>query len=1191
MREKINRLARGVLNEEQPVLSVSPERIDMAIRRGEVLKVPLQADSLNSVHLKGLAWSDSIRVRVLRSSFGGKRNQIVLEADGRHLRAGDRIEGKLALVTNGGERIVPFLFTVTDGAAGTTLSSLKTIEDFALIAKAEPESALRIFEYKDFVSAPFMQDLKLRSLYNAFRMGPDRASAMEEFLVASGAKKPALVRNETGRCEIVCTDGSEEGRIVLVRAREGYFSLAVRADGAFLKLEKRSVSASEFIGSSFAYLFRIDPSRLHEGRNEGKISFYSQTSEFSVPVTVWRQGESSDASAREQKTTRKKHYAEYVSLRAQYELTGRSDKSLPGQMIRELKAAGEGAEQNTELLLLEAEASMFAGQTDRCRELLESVGDAVRENRQHGIYEYLLYEAVRALLPEREEKRESTMLLLRKYLEEAKMYTLLPRYLFFRPELLKRDPSSLKLFLHEEYLNGNRSPYLYAAFAQLYEQYPDLISGLGEEELAVLRYSLSRGLPGKAAAAVYTQRAGELRNYTDLHCRLLAELYDKEPSAELLTAVCRSLIRRDQRTEAAHLWYLKGISADIRLTGLCEYVIYSMPKEQRTALPREILLYFAYDNRLDDRSRAVLYENICRFRKKEQTLWEEYRKQLLPFTLEQLLKGRVNRHLAVLYRKVLCKEIIDRRLATVLPAVLNARRIRTDSDAVRSVVMISPRLKEEEKYLLDKKTAYVPVQAEDAVFLFEDSYGNRFADVAWKEEQVCSMPELLEYCEDLVPDGPWQILKRLDRIAAGAETMPGGRLPAGEVRTVISAIEEGRLSESFTEQLLTVLLDHPEDSLNYLAGCPDDMFRPGQRSKLLKVLIDGGQTARAWELMEEYMIGDLGTEHLKKLCSRMILEELFPEDPMLLKLSARVFREGGADPVILDYLCERFNGGEDEMYRLLKASTGSGCQTEDLEERLTGQMLFTGKTQRLKVLFARLRERSNAPEMLLRACITEFSAEYVLDDKEPGKDIFLYLETLAGAAADRNRIPVIYRLALIRYYASLNSLGEQQKELAEQILPGLLDEGLSFPYYKNLAQFIPVPQEVLDKESVMFRGDRDVSYEIRMRILPEETEFRTEQLRNMFLDLFVRQEILFAGESWEYEIRETGGSEVLQRGEIRSSEENSGTEKDGVKQHSRFACLNSMTKSLARKDEKTLRAEMESFAAEEDLAAELFGLQ
>ena len=110
MREKINRLARGVLNEEQPVLSVSPERIEMEIRRGEILKVPLQADSLNGIHLKGLAWSDSIRVRVLRGSFGGKRNQIILEADGRHLSAGDRIEGSLRWSPTAGSGPCRFVF-------------------------------------------------------------------------------------------------------------------------------------------------------------------------------------------------------------------------------------------------------------------------------------------------------------------------------------------------------------------------------------------------------------------------------------------------------------------------------------------------------------------------------------------------------------------------------------------------------------------------------------------------------------------------------------------------------------------------------------------------------------------------------------------------------------------------------------------------------------------------------------------------------------------------------------------------------------------------------------------------------------------------------------------------------------------------------------------------------------------------
>lgn len=1214
MREKVNRLARGILNEDLPVLSVSPEQIRAEVRCGEVLKVLLQADSLNGVHLKGLAWSDSIRVRVLRSSFGGKRNQIALEADGRNLPAGSRIEGKITLVTNAGERTVPFLFTAAGGAAGNTLSSLKTIEDFALIAKAEPESALRIFEYRDFVSAPFMQDLKLRSLYAAFRSGPDRASAMEEFLVAAGAKRPALVRNETGRCEMICgassgtagvsgaagistTAGSSgasaaaesgnEGSITLVRAREGYFSLAVRAEGAFIKLPKRSVTPADFSGSSCIYRFRVVPARLHEGRNEGNITFYSQTVSFQVPVTVWRAEASTDAAARKERLEKRKHYADYEALRVQYELSGRTDSTLPPRMREALSKAGAGEEGAFLLQLLDAEAAFFAGSQDSCRELLEKAGPAVKADRQNRMYEYLMFEAVRALLPEEAERRESTSLLLGKYLEEERMYGLLPRYLALRPEFTEKDAASLKLFLHEEYLNGNRSPFLFAAFASLYERHPDLISGLDVEELSVLRFSLEHGLPGREAAAAYTVRAGELKQFTDLHCRLLPELYEREPSRELLTAVCRSLIRRDQRTPAAHAWYLRGIKADIRLTGLCEYVVYSVPGEQKTQLPREVLLYFAYDNRLDDRSRAVLYENICRFRKKEPSLWEEYRKQLMPFTLEQLLKGRVNRHLAVLYREVLCREIIDRRLAAVLPAVLNSRRVRTDSEGMRSVVMVSPQLKEEEKFRLEKQTAYIPVQAEDTVFLFEDSYGNRFADVSWKEEEVCAMPDLLQYCEELVPEGRSQVLKRLNRILRQAEQAPGTVLSAAELKTMMNAAEDEKLSEAFTGRILNVLLLHPKDCASFLADCPPERFTPEKRKELLGIFIESGNLERAWDLMKEYLMEDCPAEALKTLCSGMLLKEMFPEDSVLLKLCAKVFLAGRADPVILDYLCERWNGSTEDMYRLLMTASGSGCQTEDLEERLAGQMLFTGDTEHLKELFGRLKERGKGAELTLRACITELSAEYVLDGRDPGPDIFLYLETFAGVAPDKAKIPVIYRLALVRHISELKNPDAVQKDLAEQILPGLLDEGVSFPYYKNLAKFIPVPEEVLDKESVLFRGRRDLAYEIRMRILPEETEFRTERLQSMYPGLFVRQEILFDGESWEYEIREAGGSAVLKKGVLKSG----AGEEGGAKQHSRFARLNGMTESLLKKDEKKLRAEMEAFAAQEDLAEELFPLR
>ena len=55
MRERINRLARGVLNSEVPVLSVRPENLRLSVRRGEMLSAEFHADSENGIQLKGLA--------------------------------------------------------------------------------------------------------------------------------------------------------------------------------------------------------------------------------------------------------------------------------------------------------------------------------------------------------------------------------------------------------------------------------------------------------------------------------------------------------------------------------------------------------------------------------------------------------------------------------------------------------------------------------------------------------------------------------------------------------------------------------------------------------------------------------------------------------------------------------------------------------------------------------------------------------------------------------------------------------------------------------------------------------------------------------------------------------------------------------------------------------------------------------
>lgn len=1212
MRERINRLARGILNPERPELVVIPERLELPVRRGELLRTELSVNSANGIYLKGLIYSDHICVRVLRPSFGNRKNQLLVEVDARKLQAGEEIRGNLKLVTDGGEQTVPFLFHVTDGTAGNILEKLDSLESFAKIARLEPEAALRIFEYREFPTAAFMRDLKLRALYEAFRRGPDRASALEEFLVAAGAKKRALVRAET--------ENGAEGAITLLQLREGYFRLTATAEGSFIRLPKRYITISDFTDGVYEYEFELISKALHEGKNEGRIRFSSETMEFSVPVTVFRERLSGEAKERAEREREKERFAHYLYLRLHYAVSGDSAEELLDEMETALAErhavslrteAEEGAESGSTIkevppaawnaamrCLLRAELAFRRGETERCTALIleaeEKRKRAVRTGvllpgeREDGFFFRYLAEALRALIRGGEQVHITAERVLSALSREGHA-KLLPVYLLLSPESRDMGEEYYALLLGL-YRRGDRSPFLFAELAGLYEKNPGRIRELGRMELAVLRFGLSHKLPGAAAAAAYTAAAASVKSFTALHFPLLSALYERYPSAELLTAICKSLIRSDRRDAEAHSWYMRGFEQKIRLTGLNEYLVSSMQSHTERALPHEILLYFVYDNRLDERSREKLYANLAHFRKQERELWEEYRKQIEDFALGKLLTGSVNSRLAELYRAVLRDDILDQRLAAVLPGILNTRRITAKSEWIRSVIVVYPELQKVERVRLEKGSAYVPVYSDQAVFLFEDAYENRFAASLGRAEEVCSIPGLKERCARLDPEGRPAMLAALRSSVAESAS---GRLSPESLRTVRLALDERMLSEGYKSFLRGILVRNGRECVDYLLSADKSLFDSAERTEIFRVLLDAGHWMEAWELVQEFRMQELPGDALGKLCSQVILERMFPEDGMLLMLSARAFHAGTADSVILDYLCEFYNGLTEEMSCLLDAAAEAQVETYDLEERLLAQMLFTGETGQLDRVFLRFRDGKKTTELMVRAYMTERAACYFLKDEEPGDWVFQYLELLMREAQAAAQVPLIYRLALTRHYAEAEALSEEQKGLAEEILPGLLDEGLYFSYYKNLARFIPVPEEILDRECVEFRGSAGCSYEIRMRILPDETEFHLEELPCMYMDRFVKRAVLFDGERWEYEIRKTGDSEEIPESSgaiVRDTEEKE-LQKETAGAGSRYDCLNAMVRQLGRKDESGLRAEMTAFAAGEDLAAELFQLE
>ena len=135
MRERINRLARGIIDSSVPELVIKPERIEGVLSPGESVRGEFSVQSGNDLYIKGLVYTGNERIKVENEAFGGLRNHIIYDIDTCYLEDGDTIKGSFYLVTNGGEKEIPYSLRIQTGNRTEELGSLKTPRDFAALAK------------------------------------------------------------------------------------------------------------------------------------------------------------------------------------------------------------------------------------------------------------------------------------------------------------------------------------------------------------------------------------------------------------------------------------------------------------------------------------------------------------------------------------------------------------------------------------------------------------------------------------------------------------------------------------------------------------------------------------------------------------------------------------------------------------------------------------------------------------------------------------------------------------------------------------------------------------------------------------------------------------------------------------------------------------------------------------------------
>ncbi len=458
MRERINRLARGIVDAELPKIHLSQTSVEETLVSDTTYKRELLISSENNLYIKGLAYSSHSRVKIVNSAFGGLRNHITYEVDTSWCENGDTIKGSLYLVTNSGELEVPFLFHVEMTASLRVLANLKTVEDFVELARKDMDLALRLMEYRDFIEAPFMQDMHVRTVYEGLKGHGNRQNALEEFFLALGVKEPIQLILSTARKNYDNPTDVISDKVVLKKNTWGYIYIEVRADGDFIELPKKVITQADFEDDRFDLRFKIHPERMHRGKNLGAIKLL--TVHGDTVIRIEAMGDTTvDITGREHEIS-KAAVSRYLKLREDYESKTYEEAQTLNKLQKELDAI-RGANGNSLVLsLLQAETYLDSGRVDQAALCLDDCRDEIVYEREklgtlYCFYQYLQYRTIPS-----PDKKEAVLRLFRKKLDDKKGRFYLQMLMLKLDPPADEDAPALYESFKQQYKNGCHSPVL-----------------------------------------------------------------------------------------------------------------------------------------------------------------------------------------------------------------------------------------------------------------------------------------------------------------------------------------------------------------------------------------------------------------------------------------------------------------------------------------------------------------------------------------------------------------------------------------------------------------------------------------------------------------------------------------------------------------------------------------------------------
>lgn len=1189
MRKKIWRMSEDQFDRENPILEFSVKKAEVSGYSGEEITGEFFFASVNQVPVRGMIFSSNPYVICQTPQFEGVKIRVRYKVSSMSLCGEDRLEGSFTILYNGGECSIPYVIHFLQKYPRSSQGEIRTMEDFALLAKKQWAEALQLFFSEDFAAFMSRQKTELRLLFQGYRRALPVSRNLEEFLIAAGCKERVSfdVREETREFYEVSENLKET--VEITKSSWGYVSVDVSCDNDFITVEKEHVTSDFFLGNRMELNFYIHKDRLHAGKNYAAITFEDGEIRRQI-VIIASKGKKEEHVCSLERLFRKR----VLTLMRRYE-----QFSL-GQLSAEdwCSETVLGLDQMKQEIQLEEWVPQIRReeQINWCL-LVQAYALLMNQRRQEGLW---IIQKLKREITDKKSVSWAFLLYLCTMIEEDENYI---NRLTNEIEVISREhPKNLFVFcfllsVHRDYAksstklksigqwidSGWNTPILYAQAYDLIRENPFLLRSFSGFFMKVLMWAKKHhALTEDVVMQVMRVLSGEKR-FSFRVFELLEEGYQVWPQEEFLTALIGYLLKNHKYGSRYLSWYRQAIAREISMTGLYEGYLSSIPENSVEKMPEIVIRYFQYNSNVAYQKKALLYANIIVNRKSQPDDYDQYERTIASFAAEQIGLGHMDDNLAIIYQDVLKKGELTPEIGKAMSELLFMKKVICLVPGISRVFLYQEQYQMPQVAAVSDFCAYIPVVSRKYSMFLEHEKGYLIADgQKYVTEELMTPQTLIKSLRETSDYSLNYMLyhfrnKKLPEDFLAEDMIGIDRLiHAKEVRDDYKVL--------MYPAILGFLQEYDKEDLiekHFLEEVDFFSLPQSTLTLLLEWLAERGHGQRIYRILQRLNGLHLSDSCLLSLCEEMISWEEPEGDDFLISLCAWLLDKNVCSAVTCAYLIRYYMGPARLMIRLWRKAESFHLPSKELKERILIQMLY-GELEEPEIFDVFESYVSEGPNrMIAEAFYAYFTHDYLLKNRMIPDRIFSHI---ARAYRQGESLNESCRIAFMKYMCGKKQLEAGEADLLEELLRQSVQKGIFFAFYRKLSPELLIRYHLYDREFVEYHGMPGETLEI---FWERNGKNHKEELLEMYEGIYVKPLVLFDGEEIPYRIcRSKQPDEPLVSGILKKADPMPDDEPAG-----RYGYLNHLRHMAQTEREDELLAGMKEYQCLDEITQVLFDIR